>query len=211
MVTSQRKRKDEQRKERTRQVLLEAGTRVFTSKGYHGTLISDIVSDAGVGQGTFYRNFSSKREIFENILDEFIEKLLVSFTDMTMNLPGDEQQYEVASVGAIRGMAEIIRSHRALILLFIQEAPSIDREFQEKMNDIFEQFAHLAQFYLEYAIAEGFARKCNAALVSQAIVGMGLHLITLWLHNRLGESTIEEIISEIVGFAFKGFGPERDN
>jgi len=48
MPSTLRKKRDVERKERTREVLLDAATRVFSSAGYHTTLISDIVAEAGV-------------------------------------------------------------------------------------------------------------------------------------------------------------------
>ena len=46
-----------------REQILSAARAVFNEKGYETTTISDIVSRAGVAQGTFYLYFPSKREI----------------------------------------------------------------------------------------------------------------------------------------------------
>ena len=51
----------------TKDYLLDAAVRKFHQKGYQKTRISDIVSEAGVAQGTFYLYFKSKEEIFKNI------------------------------------------------------------------------------------------------------------------------------------------------
>ena len=82
MVSELRKQRNENRKNQTRNELLMAASAVFVRQGYHGTVVSDIVSEAGVGQGTFYRHFQSKREVFEalfgrlflQILDEVVKK-----------------------------------------------------------------------------------------------------------------------------------------
>jgi len=62
-TTNRRQEVDQARKDRTRAQLLEAAEQIFVRQGYHSTLVSDIVQQAGVGQGTFYRHFKSKRAV----------------------------------------------------------------------------------------------------------------------------------------------------
>jgi AcrR family transcriptional regulator len=54
----------------TRDVILECALRLFATKGYHLTKVSDIVRESGCAQATFYWHFKSKldmtRELFES-------------------------------------------------------------------------------------------------------------------------------------------------
>jgi AcrR family transcriptional regulator len=52
----------------TRQRLLAAAEQVFAELGYHDASIVKITEAAGVGQGTFYLYFASKREIFDELV-----------------------------------------------------------------------------------------------------------------------------------------------
>jgi AcrR family transcriptional regulator len=52
----------------TRQRLLEAAEQVFADLGYHDASIVKITEAAGVGQGTFYLYFASKKEIFDELV-----------------------------------------------------------------------------------------------------------------------------------------------
>src|SRR5262245_43938471 len=49
--------------EETRRALLDAAARMFAEHGYHETSVPDIVQAAGVGHGTFYEYFASRRDI----------------------------------------------------------------------------------------------------------------------------------------------------
>jgi AcrR family transcriptional regulator len=49
--------------EETRRALLDAAARRFAEHGYHETSVPDIVQAAGVGHGTFYEYFASRRDI----------------------------------------------------------------------------------------------------------------------------------------------------
>ncbi|TYT74839.1 TetR/AcrR family transcriptional regulator [Desulfobotulus mexicanus] len=59
----------------TRQNILDAAIAIFREKGFQKTRVSDIVSAAGLAQGTFYLYFKSKediaREICRNFMDSF--------------------------------------------------------------------------------------------------------------------------------------------
>src|SRR5688500_4955551 len=56
------------RGERRRTQLMEAATALFAEKGYHATSVADIVRREQVGKGVFYWYFSSKEELFCEIL-----------------------------------------------------------------------------------------------------------------------------------------------
>jgi len=55
--------------------LVQAAREVFARQGLSATL-EDIAKQAGVGVGTVYRNFASKREIIETLYDEVIDSAL---------------------------------------------------------------------------------------------------------------------------------------
>jgi AcrR family transcriptional regulator len=48
---------------KTREVLMEAGRKVFAERGFHATHVSDVVEAAGVSRGAFYRYFESKDQL----------------------------------------------------------------------------------------------------------------------------------------------------
>jgi AcrR family transcriptional regulator len=52
----------------TRQRLLDASEAVFGALGYHDASIVKVTEAAGVGQGTFYLYFASKKDIFDELV-----------------------------------------------------------------------------------------------------------------------------------------------
>jgi AcrR family transcriptional regulator len=199
------------RKERSKRTLLDAAGRVFARQGYHGTLVSDIVAEAGVGQGTFYRYFKDKREIIEALFDEFAAGLLEGFSDMSARLPTNQREYRDASLAALKKVAATAEQNRALALFFVREAAGIDRAFEDKIHALYGRFAALAQAYLDHAIAGGFARPCNSAVVSQALIGIGVWMTNQWWNRRVESATVDSLIEELVDLAMYGFGvPESE-
>src|SRR5438034_1066417 len=65
----------ERRRERTRQDLLAAATRVLAEKGLHQTKIADIAAAADVGVGTFYLHFPDKETLFDAVVEETVRRL----------------------------------------------------------------------------------------------------------------------------------------
>jgi AcrR family transcriptional regulator len=208
VLTDFRKQKNIQRKEQTKSILLDSAAAAFSRTGFHKTLISDIVADAGVGQGTFYRYFNSKREIFEALFDRLATEIMAEFTPMSSQLPANASEYQQSSSSLLKRLATVVEYNRDLVLLFVRQGPSIGSDFEARMTAVYEQIARLAQHYLDYASKNGFARPCRSDLVAQALIGMALRLVDLWLDNRLPASPIEDVIEELVNFAFWGFGAD---
>lgn len=204
MPTELRKLRDQQRTERSRQALIDAATKVFVRQGYHKTLVSDIVAEAKMGQGTFYRHFADKRAVFETIFDQFIERLISQFSEMTTNPPNSFDEYRMASIEAYKAMATFIEARRELAILLLRESPTIDEDFRSKVTELFQVLKELAASFLDDSVRRGFSRPCRTDVVAEAIVGMVVWMIEAWWGGRITDLSQSELIVEIVDFAFKG-------
>ncbi|MBP1702993.1 MAG: putative TetR family transcriptional regulator [Chloroflexi bacterium] len=56
------------RGERTRAEILQAASQLFIEKGYHGTSMRAIASQAGIALGNIYNHFPNKEELFIQVL-----------------------------------------------------------------------------------------------------------------------------------------------
>lgn len=59
--------------EETRRALLDTAARLFAEQGYHEVSVPDIVQAAGVGHGTFYEYFGSRRDILLALTKPIVE------------------------------------------------------------------------------------------------------------------------------------------
>jgi AcrR family transcriptional regulator len=64
-----------QSQERTRQLLVEAATRLFWERGFTATPLEVIAEEAGFSRGAVYSNFASKTEIGHAVLDQVYEQV----------------------------------------------------------------------------------------------------------------------------------------
>jgi AcrR family transcriptional regulator len=67
-VPRQRIRRDESQAQ-TREALLEAAGRLFDARGFAGTSIVDVASEAGYTTGALYSNFASKEDLFLDVIE----------------------------------------------------------------------------------------------------------------------------------------------
>ena len=55
--------------------LLDAGARVFATRGYHATRVDHVVRQARTSHGTFYLYFASKEDLFRALALDVVEEL----------------------------------------------------------------------------------------------------------------------------------------
>lgn len=68
--------KDEARAASRREEILDAAAKIFAERGYPNTDVQVVADLLGVGKGTIYRNFPSKRELFLEAADRGMRRLL---------------------------------------------------------------------------------------------------------------------------------------
>ena len=64
---ARRVRIGEERRAKTRTVLIEAAFRVFAERGLEAPSIDDVIAEAGLSRGTFYNHFSTREALAEAV------------------------------------------------------------------------------------------------------------------------------------------------
>lgn len=71
-----------ERGETTRQQLLDAAAAVFSERGYARATTKEIAKAAGVAEGTIYRHFADKKELFRAVFTERNASNFAAITDL---------------------------------------------------------------------------------------------------------------------------------
>ncbi len=166
----------ERRRERTRQDLLAAATRVLAEKGLHETKISDIAAAADVGVGTFYLHFPTKEALFDAVVEDTVRRLKAT-TD--------------AARANARDVLEKVRAGNAAFCRFAQDNRSVFRivfGHAAAYNDVVHRAQALFAADIEETIREGIASGVFAplpiAVVAQALVGMATQMLRWWTEQE---------------------------
>lgn len=164
-------------KDATRQRILEAAEEVFAEKGYHGTVVEDIIRVAKTSKGGFYFHFPSKQGIFLALIDMLAPKLMAA-VDRAM----EREETAIGKVDAALRMAlEQFSRHRRLSKILLVEAVGLGHGFDEKIVEIHGQFAMMIRRYLDLAITEGVIEPLDTDVASYAWFGAINEVVVRWL------------------------------
>src|SRR5262249_54577444 len=61
--------------------ILEAAVRIFARKGFFGTKVSEVASEAGVADGTIYLYFKNKDDLLISLFEERMAGLLAGLRE----------------------------------------------------------------------------------------------------------------------------------
>jgi TetR/AcrR family transcriptional regulator, fatty acid metabolism regulator protein len=188
-------------KDATRQRLLDAAEQVFADKGYHGTVVDDIIRASDSSKGGFYFHFPNKQAIFLALVDKLVPKLAVAI-DRAIGAETDP----IAQLdAALRTVLETFARHRRLSKILLIEAVGLGHGFDEKLMRTRGHFAAMIQNHLDRAVAAGSIAPQDTTLVSWAWFGAINELVVRWLATgqpeRLEETlpTLRTLLLRSVG------------
>ena len=164
--------RSQQRHER----ILDAATRVFSSKGYHGTLVDEIALEAETSKGGVYFHFPNKQAIFLALLDRLADLLRAR---VETAVAGQRDPIDRAEA-ALKVVLDTFASHRRLARLFMVDALGAGPEFIARMLLIRADFAELIRGHLDDAVAAGAIPPIDTATAASAWFGAVNEVVIHW-------------------------------
>jgi AcrR family transcriptional regulator len=113
MVVEEPRGSRKQQGERSRQLIVEAATRLFAQKGYRATSMADLTAATGLTRGAFYHHFDAKDALFRAVVDHV--RTTWAQTVGAQVSAGDDALDQLALL--IGGHARLIRSRPELCLV----------------------------------------------------------------------------------------------
>jgi AcrR family transcriptional regulator len=164
--------RSQQRHER----ILDAATRVFASKGYHGTLVDEIAAEAETSKGGVYFHFPNKQAIFLALFD----RLSTMLRERIEAAVAGQSDPIARAEAALKVVLFTFAGHRRLARLFMVEALGSGPEFNARMIEIRAAFADLIRGHLDAAVALGAIPPIDTATAATAWFGAVNEVITHW-------------------------------
>ncbi len=182
-----------------REEILEAATQLFATQGYAETDTQQLADKLGVGKGTLYRYFPSKRELFLAAADRGMRKLCASI-DASVE-PIEDPPERIAQV--VRSYLTFFAEHPQLCELLIHERALF--KDRKKPTYIEHREAHRERLRLLYRsyIAEGQIRDIPVDQLLD-VLGDLLYgtMFTNYFCNR--QTSVEEQTQGILNIFFHG-------
>jgi len=190
-------------KEKRREQILRAASKIFAKKGYHHTSVSEVVGKCGMAQGTFYLYFKNKRDVFEALLDEFTGNVYRAFF-----IPGAEEvktkeQLSQRLLAAAQSAIEMLISNKDLARIFLVEAAAREPGFDPKVAAFYERITTNAAANMKQWMDRGLLRRADPAVIAHCVVAMTERVTMQWMNGVLN-GDIESIAEEIVKFELSG-------
>jgi AcrR family transcriptional regulator len=175
----------EDRKARTREMIIQAGRRVFGEKGFHKAQIADIVREAGISTGSVYSHFRDKRDLYEQIIRENLESLRATLKELSRTkTPGDVRERVGQWRPAFTAFFDYVEEHPEQILLVVRGGLGMEDEDEGLTWEFFSAFASdMAEDFQKWEEL-GYIRGVNAPLMGHIITGMCLHVALSYLKTR---------------------------
>lgn len=159
------------------QRILDAATRVFATKGYHGTLVDDIAEQAETSKGGVYFHFPNKQAIFLALLDRLADILKQR---VEAAVEHEHQAPLERAETALRVVFDTFGAHRRLARLFMVEALGASPEFNQRMLRIRADFADLIRQYLDEAVRTRAIPPLDTATAASAWFGAVNEVVLQW-------------------------------
>lgn len=161
---------------RRRQQIVESAVEVFAEHGYERTTVAMLSRRAGVGQGTVYRYFVNKRDLFDSVFDHATEQVFSSVDTAVLLDPIDTVDEFVIRVNRLgEEMFTLLASTTPYIKLVLVEAVAVDEEMTRRVGGVQQLVMSMIATALEHGKERGWVRReVDTDLVSVAMAALAV-------------------------------------
>jgi AcrR family transcriptional regulator len=180
-----------------REQLLAVSLKVFAQRGYHTTSMNDIADASGVTKPVLYQHFSSKRELFLELLADVASRLRLAVRDAVASSAAVGPRAQVEA-GFAAWFNWVDTNRDGFTVLFDSEVRR-DPEFAEQAAKVQRQ---MADTVAEFIVAEGLEPD-RRRLLAYGIVGLGESTCRRWLEKEI-DLDADELAVQVAGLAWSG-------
>jgi AcrR family transcriptional regulator len=196
----------EEKKKKTQKAIVEAAITLFNENGYESTSIEQIAKAAGIGKGTVYGYFETKKDIIKGFCDYEIEKIhweLVNNTDENATILDQMLTIYMTEFKHVTKNKEFGR-------LYMREAVfpnDIDLEKELEMDD---KYFQLLFPIFEKGQKRGELRKDVELLhITAHFYSIYLLIISIWYAGRITTDEAPEAMKVLFGQVLEGLQPKN--
>ncbi|MEU0514032.1 TetR/AcrR family transcriptional regulator [Amycolatopsis sp. NPDC006125] len=183
----------------TEAALKAAAQRLFATRGYLNTKITDITAEAGRAAGSFYNHFASKEELLESLLAD-----LEVAGDESADQAGHSPDF--ADPAAVRFHVEaywrFYREH-APTMRALQQAAMVNADFAHKLAEFTRAQNEELTDHVDYVTKAGH-RLPGTPLASVTMMTTAAETFARQWHDGLLDLPEEEALEALTRFVYRG-------
>jgi TetR/AcrR family transcriptional regulator, regulator of autoinduction and epiphytic fitness len=184
--------------------ILRSAAEAFALFGYKGTTMDQVAKMANIGKGTLYTIFSSKEELFDEVISRVIAKVI----RVAQNAISPERSFQ-ENILMILEDVMTFRKKSKLLDKLLQEIRIAGTPVVEKAQKRYEEALEcFIEHLLQDALQKGEIVSCDTKIVSYAIVRLYIALTLEW--NRTRPPLDKEVIKQYINLLLlNGLTPKQ--
>lgn len=176
----------------TRRKILDSAARIFSEKGYYGSVVDDIVKASGTSKGAVYFYFQSKEQIFLSLVETYVGTVAQELQAAVHRSRGLMAQVEAAVATLVRSF----QAHRPLAKIVLIDWPAAGAEFQGKRIALKAMLVEVLRGYLDRAVQDGKIAPQDTELAAYVWIGAISEVVVRWLSTGK-PSPLEEVLAPL--------------
>lgn len=191
-----------------RERILLAAIEVVSQKGYHQASIEEIAKTANIGKGTVYVYFSSKKELFRELVKYSIQKF---FEMLEQELNGIRDPKEKLRV-MMTVYTRFAIKHTNFAKIVLNDIGAVGEPLKRWMMTARRKMADLLSDIIDQGIKQGMFREVDRQTVALMFIGsMGANIAPRIFFDEtdVEEKTYDELIEKILEIFLNGINKKQ--
>ncbi|MCR4402916.1 MAG: TetR/AcrR family transcriptional regulator [Firmicutes bacterium] len=186
-----------------RDLILDAAQQVFSKKGFHQATVEEIADAAGVGKGTVYLYFPSKKEVLVALIEERLRDLTRELERRARSVAVGARSCTEKLRRAISYQMEVLRKSQDFLAVTFGDIGELGRELDKRTKDARRAFLAVMESIISEGTNRGEFRDIDPRLASYAVEGMIIHS-ALGMTIGEGAQISEEHVSQLIDLCLHG-------
>ncbi|MBN2026365.1 MAG: MerR family transcriptional regulator [Actinobacteria bacterium] len=185
-----------------RKRIVEAGARLFSSKGYYATSEKDLIDLAKVSMGEFYEYYSGKEDLLLDLAEEGERAFRMRVSEEIASVPDMLERIRIAIPVAF----QIIVENHQIFTLYLEGSVFSDASYERKLAQIIASTTKDLKSTIARGVKDGSIRQVHPDIAAYAIIGQLVRLANYWMEDPM-KHKMEEITLEAVEFVTRALKP----
>ena len=197
----------EQNKIDKRKGILEAAIRLFSVKGYDQTSIEELAREAGIGKGTVYSYFETKRDIVRAFCEDQLEYTRNELATGTNPDTSLKDQLLVIFMSEFRH----VTANKEFGRLFLQEKVFPREHYSAEDQEIQNRYFEMLYPIYEKAQQQGeLDSNLELLHISGHFYSLYLLILSCWYNGMIASEDIALSMETLIGQTINGLKPEKN-
>lgn len=125
------------------QAVLDAGARLFATRGYKATTMRDIASETGMLPGSLYYHFASKQDLLLEIYKQAVSDIQQRLDAARENHTDPWERFEAGVIAHVDAILGENNYAKVMVGVVPEDAPDISKELTALRDDYEKSFVEL--------------------------------------------------------------------